>query len=239
VQQFFLPLARVVQETPDVKTFKLDLVGQELEYQAGQHLYMDLVVQDPRGSRRPFTISSSPTEPGFISITTRIGSSPFKQTLNGLKIGERVKIKAPNGDFLLHSDLSRSAIFLAGGIGITPFRSMIKFATDKMLPVKISLLYSNRSYDQITFREEFERLSRLNQNLNVFHTLSLEQGPDPGWKGLTSWIDQAKIKQSVPDFASSTFYVCGPPGFTVAMSGLLQKISIAGANIRTEEFSGY
>lgn len=239
MEQLYLPLQQVIQETPDVKTFRFDLEGRPFDYLAGQHLFMDLDVKDPRGSRRPFTISSSPTEKGFISITTRIGSSPFKQRLNRLAIGERVKMKAPYGNFVLHPDLFQKAIFLAGGIGITPFRSMIKFAADERLPVSVTLLYSSRSFDQIAFRQEFEELACLNQNFKVIYTLTLEDGPHPNWRGLTGRIGAEMIRTNVSDIEKSVFYVCGPPAFYKAVSGILQSLSVASQNIKAEEFTGY
>src|ERR687892_2919794 len=133
-------------EGTDVTSFKFskqnDHQGEEdkklLDYTAGQFAFFDIggVYNDPRGPIRHFTISSSPTE-NFIMFSTRIRDSPYKKRLSTLEKGARVKVRGPEGQFVLHEDYSKPAVFLSGGIGVTPFRTMIKYATDKQLPLKI------------------------------------------------------------------------------------------------------
>src|SRR5215831_5673056 len=126
-----------------------------LNYKAGQYAVVDFGIKDdPEGPVRSFTLASSPTEENFILISTRIRDTPFKKKLAGLEVGSRVKITAPLGRFVLHEDYSRPAVFLSGGIGVTPFRSMMKYATDKQLPVKIFLFDSNRNEDNILYKKE-------------------------------------------------------------------------------------
>ena len=108
-----LTLKEVKSESPYAKTFKFSLINSEFTHQAGQYLTIDLPVEDPRGKRRPFTISSSPTEKEFVTITSRPGPSPFKQALNSLDIGSKVPSKAPFGNFVLPSDTSKLVVMLA------------------------------------------------------------------------------------------------------------------------------
>jgi glycine betaine catabolism B len=120
------------------------------EYTAGQYAFLDIgnVYNDPKGPVRHFTIASSPTEE-FILISTRIRDSPYKKRLDSLQIGTEVKVREPLGNFTLHEDYSKRAIFLSGGIGVTPFRSMIKYATDKSLPIRMLCLIQieiNKTY---------------------------------------------------------------------------------------------
>ncbi|MFL6473799.1 MAG: Rieske 2Fe-2S domain-containing protein, partial [Nitrososphaera sp.] len=141
-------------EGTDVTSFKFskqsDQVGEEgktpLNYVAGQFAFFDIggVYDDPKGPIRHFTISSSPTE-NFIMFSTRIRDSPYKKRLSTLEEGARVKVRGPEGQFVLHDEdySKKSAVFLSGGIGVTPFRSMIKYATDKQLPLKITMFDSN------------------------------------------------------------------------------------------------
>ncbi|MDQ3947940.1 MAG: Rieske 2Fe-2S domain-containing protein, partial [Thermoproteota archaeon] len=109
-----------------------------LIYTAGQFAFFDIgrVYNDPKGPIRHFTISSSPTE-NFIMFSTRIRDSPYKKRLSTLDEGATVKVRGPEGQFVLHEDYSKPAVFLSGGIGVTPFRSIVKYATDKQLPLKI------------------------------------------------------------------------------------------------------
>ena len=106
-----------------------------LNYKAGQYSVVDLgAKEDPEGPTRSFTIASSPSEEDFILISTRIRDTPFKKKLASMDIGSPVKITAPMGEFVLPPDYSNSLVFLSGGIGVTPFRSMLKYATDNQLP---------------------------------------------------------------------------------------------------------
>ncbi|MFL6503176.1 MAG: Rieske 2Fe-2S domain-containing protein [Nitrososphaera sp.] len=154
-------------EGTDVTSFKFskqsDQVGEEgktpLNYVAGQFAFFDIggVYDDPKGPIRHFTISSSPTE-NFIMFSTRIRDSPYKKRLSTLEEGARVKVRGPEGQFVLYDEdySNKPAVFLSGGIGVTPFRSMIKYATDKQLPLKITMFDSNRNRESILFKKEFD-----------------------------------------------------------------------------------
>ena len=123
-----------------------------LDYTAGQYAFFDIggVNNDPKGPIRHFTISSSPTE-NFIMLSTRIRDTPYKKRLSSLEERAKVKVRGPQGNFVLHEDYSKPAIFLSGGIGVTPFRSMIKYATDKQLSIKIIMFDSNRDEKNILY----------------------------------------------------------------------------------------
>lgn len=125
-----------------------------LNYKAGQYAVVDLGTrEDPEGPMRSFTIASSPTEEEYILISTRIRDTPFKKKLANLDIGSPVKITAPLGNFVLpEGDNSRLVVVLSGGIGVTPFRSMVKYATDKQSPIKIMMFDSNRNEENILKR---------------------------------------------------------------------------------------
>jgi ferredoxin-NADP reductase len=108
-------------------------------------------------------------------ITTRIRDSPYKQRLSSLQEGVKVKVRGPEGKFVLHEDYSKLAIFLSGGIGVTPFRSMIKYATDKQLPIKIVMFDSNRNEQNIIFKAEFDEWASKNKNLKIVYTITSEK----------------------------------------------------------------
>jgi glycine betaine catabolism B len=254
-------------EGTDIMSFKfakLDEEGQQqqqgqngkkqLEYSAGQFAFFDIggVYNDPEGPIRHFTITSSPTE-DFIMISTRIRDTPYKKRLSSLEEHTTiVKVRGPEGKFTLHEDSSKSAVFLSGGIGVTPFRSMIKYATDKQLPVKIIMFDSNRNQNNILYKKEFDEYANMNKNLKVVYSVTEEEGgeeqpaqtssPSIAWNGERGRIDKAMLTRylSDNDIKDSIFYICGPPGMVKAMQNLIQnELQIQKENIKIEEFTGY
>jgi glycine betaine catabolism B len=219
------------------------------DYTAGQFAFFDIggVYNDPKGPIKHFTISSSPTE-NFIMFSTRIRDSPYKNRLLTLEEGAKVKVRGPEGQFVLHQDYSKPAVFLSGGIGVTPFRTMIKYATDKQLPVKIVMFDSNRNLSNILFKTEFDDWAGINKNLKIIYTISevdrheqtLPSSND--WKGEHGRINKAMILKYVDTnvLNNSIFYICGPPSMLKAMQALLQEdLDIPKDRIKVEEFTGY
>jgi glycine betaine catabolism B len=223
------------------------------DYTAGQFAFFDIggVYNDPKGPIRHFTISSSPIE-NFIMFTTRIRDSPYKKRLSSLEKGAKVKVRGPEGQFVLHEDHSKPAVFLSGGIGVTPFRSMLKYATDKRLPIKIIMFDSNRNRSNILFKKEFDEWANINRNLKIIYTISEEEDrpheqsslstAENDWKGEYGRIDKAMILKylDTTELNNSMFYICGPPSMLKAMQALLQEeLEIPKERIKVEEFTGY
>ena len=206
---------------------------------------------DPKGPIRHFTISSSPTE-DFIMITTRIRDTPYKKRLSSLEEGTIVKVRGPQGKFVLHEeDYSKPAVFLSGGIGVTPFRSMIKYATDKQLPIKIVMFDSNRNQENTLFKKEFDEYVNINRNLKIIYTITEEEA-EPSqetssstrqqWTGERGRIDKAMLTKHLTDdeIKNSIFYTCGPPAMIKAMQDIIQNdLKIPKDRIKVEEFTGY
>ena len=233
-----LKVLEVIQETSDTKSIKLDLTGTNFSYKPGNFVMLKLDVQDPRGCTRAFSVASSPTE-NFILLTTKISPSPFKQKFDTLKPGDMVTVNGPFGVFLL--DETKPAVLLGGGIGITPFRCYIKYATDKKLNLKITLLYSNRVPEGIVYKREFNNWQKQNQNFKIINTvtdLQLSKEKED-WKGLIGRIDETMIRKYVLDINSAIFYICGPPAMVEAMVNLLKQVNIDSARIKIERFAGY
>jgi ferredoxin-NADP reductase/nitrite reductase/ring-hydroxylating ferredoxin subunit len=240
-------------EGTDVMSFKFNNQNEGkplLEYIAGQFAFFDIeVYNDPKGPIRHFTISSSPTE-NFIMFSTRIRDSPYKTRLSALEEGAKVKVRGPEGQFVLHQDYSKTVVFLSGGIGVTPFRSMIKYATDKLLPLRIIMFDSNRNRSNILFKKEFDECMNLNKNLKIVYTISEEDQHEQqssssardDWKGEYGRINKAMILKYVDTnlLNNSIFYICGPPSMLNAMQTLLQEeLEIPKDKIKVEEFTGY
>jgi glycine betaine catabolism B len=186
-------------------------------------------------------------------ISTRIRDIPYKKRLSSLEENTTiVKVRGPEGKFTLHEDNSKSAVFLSGGIGVTPFRSMIKYAIDKQLPVKIIMFDSHRNQNNILYKKEFDECANLNKSLKVVYSVTEEEGgeeqqaqissPSIAWNGERGRIDKAMLTRylSDKDIKDSIFYICGPPGMVKAMQNLIQnELQIQKENIKTEEFTGY
>jgi glycine betaine catabolism B len=222
------------------------------DYTAGQYAFFDIggVHNDSKGPIRHFTISSSPTE-DFVMITTRIRDTPYKRRLSSLEEGTIVKVRGPQGKFVLHEDYSNPAVFLSGGIGVTPFRSIIKYATDKQLPIKIVMFDSNRNQENTLFKKEFDEYVNINRNLKIIYTITEEEKQEAQdtssptrqrWTGERGRIDKAMLTKHLTDdeIKNSIFYTCGPPGMIEAMQDLIQNdLKIPKDRIKVEEFTGY
>lgn len=162
-------------------------------YLPGQYMFITL----RRGEEnlvKHLTISSSPTEP-FLEVTKGLTGHPFANAISALVSGNEAVITGPFGEFTFEGEYER-VVFLSGGIGITPLRSMIRNATDRGLSTRILLLYSARSGADVIFGIEMEQMMEQNPNLNVIITLT---APDPGWMGRTGRIDRTLIEREIPD----------------------------------------
>jgi glycine betaine catabolism B len=233
----------------DVMSFKFSKQDieqkKELDYISGQYAFFDIggVYNDPEGPLRHFTIASSPTE-NFIMISTRIRDTPYKKRLSSLEEEKaKVKVRGPMGKFILHEDYSKPAVLLSGGIGVTPFRSMIKYATDKQLPIKIVMFDSNRDETNILYKNEFDECLKTNKNLKIIYTITGEGQPPLGhWEGEAGRIDKAMITKYVSEdeLNKSIFYICGPPAMLNALQNILnEKLKISKDRVKIEEFTGY
>ncbi|WP_226990597.1 ferredoxin--NADP reductase [Methanosarcina acetivorans] len=183
--------------------------------------------------KKPFTLSSSPTEE-FLEITKKLTDHPFSNALAALKPGDQVSINGPFGEFTFREEY-RNIGMLSGGIGITPLRSIIKYLVDKKLNTSIILLYSNRSENDIAFKEELENAQKQNPNIKIIDTITR---PGPDWKGITGRINAEMVKKFIPDYRERTFFTCGPMKMVDSMVSLLQELEIPEKQIKREIFPG-
>lgn len=223
----------IIKRTPNVKSFRFKR-PEGFDYDPGQYMYVTIMVGDKKQTEH-FTISSSPSEADLIEFTKHITDHEFSKALDQLRIGDWAYLKAPEGKFTFKGEYPKVAM-IAGGIGITPFRSIIKYCTDRSIESQITLLYGNRNEESVAFKEELETLARQNHNLRIVHTLA---EPSENWKGRRGFIDLQMIKEETPDYAERVFYVCGPPGLVTSILGILKTLEIPNDRTRTERFSGY
>lgn len=219
--------------------FKSD---QKLAFSPGQYLEwtLPLTRTDDRGNRRYFTISSSPTE-DEIKLGVRIQdykSSTFKQTLMRMKIDETLDASQLTGDFILPKDKNTKLVFIAGGIGITPFRSMIRYILDTGEKRDIVLLYFVSHPDELAYTEIIkEAESKL--NLKYYFVISKTENIPPNWTGKTGRLTEDLIKETAPDYNERFFYISGPNAMVETYKKLLREIGIKRNRIRTDYFPGF
>lgn len=197
------------------------------KFQPGQYLEWTLAHNrtDSRGNRRYLTISSSPTEPGLMfTVKHPPQASAFKRKLDKLKTGDTILASRLAGSFTLPKDPSKKLALLAGGVGITPFRSMVKYLIDKNETRDVALLYSANSPQELSFVKLFDKAAAVG-----LKTSYVTEGR----------IDEVKIKKLLPDYADRHFYISGPYGFVNGVESALLKLGVGYDHIVTDYFPGY
>ncbi|MDE2018900.1 MAG: FAD-dependent oxidoreductase [Patescibacteria group bacterium] len=210
-------------------------------FKAGQ--YCDFTLVDPpetdaEGNVRTFSLAGAPFE-DRIMIATRMRDSAFKRVLAAMPIGGEIQMEGPMGSMTLQNDASRPAVFLAGGIGITPFRSIIANAAHEKLPHEIWLFYSNRRPEDAAFLGELGDLEKQNPHFRLVGTMTGMENSKQKWNGETGYIDGEMLKRHLDDIAKPIYYVAGPPTMTMAMRVALNGIGVDDDYIKSEEFAGY
>ncbi len=237
---FYLPFVKKERLTEDTWTFYFGRNGNEKEFKPGQYFEITLDIKNPddRGNTRVFTISSSPTNKDFFTITTRIIKSSFKKTLSRLKPGTMIQFEGPWDDLEIDVDDSSPKVFLAGGIGITPFHSIVSYCRDKDLNVPMTLFNSWSTKHDVIFDEFFRNTEKKLSNFSYIPTLSQETNLGD-WDGERGRINQSVIERHVENPESASYYIVGPGGFINGMQTLLLDMRIPQGKIIFEHFSGY
>jgi len=234
--------ARIAQKREVAKGTLLvlfDLLGEEVDFTPGQYFFVTLLdppYDDQRGARRHFSVVTSPNQRGVLGFCTRLRNSAFKRSLVELPIGAEVEVEAPKGNFLLPEDTTQAYVFLAGGIGITVFRSMLRYIAEKDLPHRATLIYSNRDRDSTPFLDE---LLQLEQTRDAFQ-LVLTMTNDPSWDGEARRIGPELLRDHLADdLGSYAYLVAGPPLMVNALVETLQAEGIPEERLSADRFSGY
>jgi ferredoxin-NADP reductase len=181
-------------------------------------------------------VVTSPNETGILGFATRMRDSAFKRSLGELPVGAEVEVEPPKGSFALPEDASRPLVFVAGGIGISVFRSMLGYIRDERLPYRVTLIYSNRDRESTAFLDELRELENENANLRLVLTMT----QDPGWEGETRTIDSQFFRDHLgEDLNENTFLVAGPPAMVEGMQKALDEAGVDERNVIAERYSGY
>lgn len=213
----------------------------KFRFQAGQ--FVDLTLIDPpetdlAGSTRTFTLACAP-EDERLRIATRLRDTAFKRSLTRLPRHAELLLEGPMGSFTLHANTARPAVFLAGGIGITPFLSIVRHATQQQLPHEIFLFYSNRRPQDAAFLDELTELAQQNPRLHFIPTMTQPEQAQPPWQGETGYISIEKLSKYLPSLQGPIYYIAGPPPMVGAMRQLLEQAGVSPDDVRSEDFAGY
>ncbi len=224
----------------DVYEFVWDKGEQKIDFEAGQYLEWTLGHKSPdnRGNRRYFTVASSPTERDLrLGVKFYDNSSSFKKKLNSMEIGETVTASQVAGEFTIPEDKNKKLVWIAGGIGVTPFRSMAKSLFDTGEKRNVVLFFSNRTAKDIVYKEIFD--SAKNLGLKTIYAVGDLAGVPPQENIRVGMINAEMITKEVPDFKERAFYISGPRVMVTAFEETLSKLGVNRRDIKTDFFPGY
>jgi ferredoxin-NADP reductase len=210
------------------------------EYKAGNSLDLTIInpqETDAEGNTRAFSIASAPYENELI-IATRMRDTAFKRVIK-TETNPTLQLEGPFGSFTLHNEVTRPAIFLMGGIGITPARAILLDAAKRKLPHNLYLFYSNRRPEDAAFLTELQELEKENPNYHFIGTMTEMEKSKLPWEGERGYIDETMLRKHLHDVMNPIYYIAGPPAMVAAMRAVLTKVGVNDDDVRTEEFSGY
>jgi ferredoxin-NADP reductase len=207
-------------------------------YRPGAYFWVELPERghvDEKGLRRHISLVTSPTDTGVVGLATRLRDTAFKRTLAELQVGDEVEVEEPKGSFLLPTDTGAEYVFVAGGIGITVFRSMLRYIADSGEPYRVTLVYSNRDRESTPFHDELEELEARIPGLRIVLVMTDE----PGWEGETRHLDAEVLADLVGGLEEKTFLVAGPPAMAQSVADSLLAAGLPEERVLTDRFSGY
>lgn len=213
----------------------------DFQFRAGQSVDITLLnppETDAEGNTRAFSIASAPFD-GYVMIATRMRDTAFKHVLLKSDLPLEVKIEGPSGSFILHRKAEKAAVFLAGGIGITPFLSIIRQAAYENAPHQLYLFYSNRRPEDTAFLDLLSEAAKQNPKFHLIVTMTEMEKSHREWKDETGFINKDMLTKHLPSLQGPIYYLAGPPAMVAAMRRMLTETGIDEDDIRTEEFSGY
>ena len=189
-------------------------------------------------NRHTFSVVSAPSESDLV-VATRMRDSAFKRALGGLPVGSSLRIDGPSGSLTLHRDVSRGAVMIAGGIGITPFVSMLRHAAGEKSARQLVLLYSNRAPKDTAFLQELSALAQTYPGFRLLATMTEAAQSAPPWTGETRFIGVELLDAARTGLAAPIYYVAGPPALVQAVRATLESAGVSDDDVRSEEFYGY
>ncbi|HLJ28120.1 MAG TPA: FAD-dependent oxidoreductase [Candidatus Angelobacter sp.] len=211
------------------------------QFRPGQYLDVTLLnppETDAEGNIRSFSIASSPAEVDLM-LATRMRDTAFKRVLRTLPFQAELQLEGPMGSFTLHKNASKPAVFLAGGIGITPFSSILRQAASDKLLQDLYLFYSNRRPEDAAFLKILQQLEKDNPNFHFIPSMTEMDKSQQTWSGETGFINKEMLAKYLPSLLGPIYYSAGPPTMVTAMREMLMTAGVDEDDIRAEEFAGY
>jgi ferredoxin-NADP reductase len=233
----------LVKETREVAQQTLlvifDLQGEQVDFRPGQYFWVELPnrgYDDEKGLRRHISVVTSPTERGVLGLCTRLRDTAFKKTLAELQVGDEVEVEPPKGDWQLPEDTSPHYVFIAGGIGITVFRSMLRYIADTGEPYRVTLVYSNRDRASTPFLDELQEFERTLSDFQLVLTMT----QDEGWQAESRYVSAELLSDYLGgELGDHTYLVAGPPALVEAVTGQLSAAGVPEEQVLPDSFSGY
>jgi ferredoxin-NADP reductase len=213
----------------------------DFQFKPGQYADLTLIgppETDQEGNIRTFSIASAPYEPALM-FTTRMRDTAFKRVLKSFPIGSEISLAGPMGSFTLHNNSRKPGVFLAGGIGITPFLSIILQAAKERLPHQLCLFFSNRRPEDAPFVQLLREAAEANPNFRFISTMTQMAKSRQEWTGETGHINRTMLEKHIPSLSGPIYYIAGPPSMVSALRKTLIEAGVDEDDIRSEEFSGY
>lgn len=238
--KLILKLAEKTEIAPSIYEYSFKS-NRKMAYLPGQ--FMEWTVehpgQDSRGIRRYFTLASSPTEAEMkLGVKFYPEASSFKKYFLTISGDAKIVVSQLAGDFVMPCDPKQKLVFMAGGIGITPFRSMIKYLLDTKEARSIILLYSNRAGQDIVYQDVFEQAEQ-ELGIKTVYTITDKKAVPTNWRGYTGYVNEAMILKEAPDYQERMFYLSGPRVMVVAFEEMLKKLGVKKSRIKTDYFPGF
>jgi len=239
--QMNLIVGEIRRETPEIKSFRCDLGSNKpFPFRPGQFVIITAEVWNPKRNRmgtanRAFSISSSPTDEDFIEIAAKryTGGRLTSWLHDTVKVGDILNIKGPEGNFVFKEGESDELVLIAGGIGIAPYRSMIRYILAKGLPVRVTLLYSARTPVDFAFKAEFDAAMKQHSNFRCIYTITR---PDPTpWTGRIGRVDEALLRDYLGP-VGTLYYLCGPDQMIKKCAQTLAALDVPYSRIRSERW---
>jgi len=233
VQEHILKVSEIIDETPTVKSFKVELPQDaDINFFPGQFFMVSFPDDSEIKMGRAYSIASSPMEKNYMEISlNKIG--PFTTKMFQLRSGDFLKFKGPFGKFYFNEDIKNDLVLIAGGTGIAPLIGIIRYCTDKSLSNKIKLFYSVKNPEEIIFHDEIKRIKQKNPNFEYLITITRAEDHH-AWDGRRGRIEEQLLEENIGNVEEKIYFLCGSKEFVNNMIAMLQNLGAKKEQIKTD-----